>query len=69
MLLRYVLKAFEPGVLYTERQVNEILSRYNDDTASLRRGLIEYHLMNRESGGSAYRRMDGEPRQMGFSLI
>jgi len=54
VLLRYVLKSFEPGVRYTEKQVNEILSRYNDDTASLRRGLIEYHLMDRETGGSAY---------------
>ena len=36
-LLRYVLKAFEPGVRYSEKQVNEILLRYHDDTATLRR--------------------------------
>jgi|SRR5271157_1322875 len=53
-LLRYVLKAFEPGVRYSEKQVNEILLRYNDDTASLRRGLVEYHLMSREGGGGVY---------------
>ena len=53
-LLRYVLKAFEPGVRYTEKQVNEILLHYNDDTATLRRGLVEYQLMSREGGGGAY---------------
>lgn len=53
-LLRYVLMSFEPSVRYTKKQVNEILSRYNDDTASLRRGLIGYQLMDRETGGSAY---------------
>jgi predicted transcriptional regulator len=54
VLLHHVLKAFEPGVRYTEKQVNEILLRFNEDTASLRRGMIEYHLMERESDGGAY---------------
>jgi predicted transcriptional regulator len=54
VLLRYVLQAFEPGVRYTEKQVNEILLRFNEDTASLRRGMIEYHLMEREGGGGQY---------------
>lgn len=57
VLLRYVVKAFKPEVLYTEQQVNEILSRYHEDTASLRRGLIEYHLMGRAPGGGAYWRL------------
>jgi hypothetical protein len=34
------------------------LSRYSQDTASLRRGLIEYKLMAREAGGEAYWRID-----------
>jgi hypothetical protein len=53
-LLRYVLKAFEPGVRYSEKQVNEILLRYNEDTAMLRRSLVEYHMMAREGGGGEY---------------
>jgi len=59
VLLKYVLDSFEPGARYTEKEVNEILARFNPDTASLRRGLIEYHLMQRESGGSAYWRTEG----------
>ena len=54
VLLRYVFKAFEPGQRYPEKEVNEILKRYNEDTASLRRGLVEYKLMQREGGGGAY---------------
>ena len=54
VLLRYVLRSFAPGMRYTEKEVNEILGRFNEDTATLRRGLIEYHLMAREPGGSAY---------------
>lgn len=58
VILRYVLKAFEPGLRYPEKQVNEILSRFNEDTATLRRCLVDYHLMAREGGGGAYWRLE-----------
>ncbi len=58
VLLRYVVKAFEPGIHYPEKQVNEILSRFHDDTADLRRGLVEFKLMAREGGGGAYWRLE-----------
>jgi biotin operon repressor len=60
-ILRYVLQAFQPGVRYTEKEVNELLSQYSADTASLRRGLIEYKLMQRAADGSAYWRVDPPP--------
>jgi DNA-binding HxlR family transcriptional regulator len=50
VVLRHILTEFKPGVRYTEKQVNDILKRYHDDTATLRRELIAYRLMNRESG-------------------
>ncbi len=53
-ILRYVAVAFEPGRHYSEKEVNEILSQYNDDTAALRRGLVDYKMMDREAGGAAY---------------
>src|SRR5690606_4685954 len=53
-ILRYVVKAFEVGKKYTEKQVNEILSHYHEDTASLRRELIGYKLLKREGGGGEY---------------
>jgi hypothetical protein len=34
--------------------VNEILGRFNQDTARLRRALVDHGLMAREGGGGAY---------------
>lgn len=56
-ILRYVVQAFEVGKRYSEKQVNEILMRYYEDTATLRRELIGYGLMQREGGGGEYWRI------------
>lgn len=53
-VLRHVVKAFELNKRYSEKKVNEILSRYYEDTASLRRELVGYGLMKREGGGGEY---------------
>ncbi len=60
VILRHVLEAFEPGLRYPEKQVNEMLSRFNEDTATLRRCLVDYHLMAREGGGGAYWRLEAQ---------
>jgi len=54
VVLRYVVKAFEPGVRYSEKQVNEMLAHFHKDTATLRRELVGYGLMRREGGGGEY---------------
>ena len=56
-ILRYVVKAFDAGKRYSEKQVNEILGRYHDDTATLRRELVGFGLMQREGGGGEYWRV------------
>ncbi|HND49640.1 MAG TPA: DUF2087 domain-containing protein, partial [Anaerolineales bacterium] len=53
-VLRHIVKAFKVGKRYSEKQVNEILSTYHDDTASLRRELVGAKLMQREGGGGEY---------------
>lgn len=53
-VLRYVAQAFELNKKYSEKKVNEILSQYHEDTASLRRELVGYGLMKREGGGGDY---------------
>jgi biotin operon repressor len=53
-ILRYVVKPFEPGHRYSEKEVNDILRRFHDDTASLRRELVGSGLMKREGGGGDY---------------
>ncbi len=49
-VLRHVARAFEPGQRYPEKQVNELLSAFHEDTATLRRELVGYGLMKREHG-------------------
>ena len=56
-ILRYVVKAFDMGKRYSEKQVNEILSRYHEDTATLRRELVGFGLMQRKGGGGEYWRV------------
>jgi biotin operon repressor len=53
-ILRYVVRAFDLGKRYSEKQVNEILGRYHSDTATLRRELVGFGLMKREGGGGEY---------------
>jgi len=57
-ILRYVVKAFDIGKRYSEKQVNEILARYHADTATLRRELVGFGLMKREGGGGEYWRVE-----------
>lgn len=59
-VLRYVVKSFEPGQHYSEKQVNQILARFHADTASLRRELVGYGLMQREGGGGDYWRVENK---------
>ena len=56
-ILRHVVKAFDVDKRYSEKQVNEILSRYYADTATLRRELVGFKLMQREGGGGEYWRV------------
>jgi len=53
-VLRHVVRAFEPERRYSEKQVNEVLSKYHEDTASLRRELVGAGLLQRASDGSQY---------------
>ena len=49
-VLKHILKDIEPGREYTEKQINLLLKRRHPDTASLRRGMIDFRLMDRKSG-------------------
>ncbi len=49
-ILRYIVKSFEVGRRYPEKEVNEIIRRFHEDTAGLRRDLIDHKLMAREAG-------------------
>ena len=50
VILRHILKSFQTGTRYTEKQVNEIMARFHEDTATLRREMIAYRFMQRAEG-------------------
>jgi hypothetical protein len=45
-----VLTRFEPGRVYTEPEVNEVLLGVHEDFAYLRRELVNYHYLERAEG-------------------
>jgi predicted transcriptional regulator len=57
VILHYILQEFEPGRRYAESEVNEIISRFHEDYATIRREFIERRMMDREGGGGDYWRM------------
>jgi predicted transcriptional regulator len=59
-ILRFVVKEFKPGERYSEQEVNQILVKFHQDTASLRRELIVEGLLERSSGGREYWRAEVE---------
>jgi predicted transcriptional regulator len=60
VLLRYVARDLEPGVDYSERELNTLLLRYSADTATLRRGLVDHRILDREPGGARYWRVGAD---------
>lgn len=49
-LLAYLATAFEPGVKYTELEVNATVRVWHPDVAALRRYLVDQGLLSREAG-------------------
>lgn len=49
-VLDHVVRVFEPGLRYSEKEVNAALRAFHADYAALRRYLVDEGLMSRESG-------------------
>jgi hypothetical protein len=54
VLLNFLVDSFTPGTDYTEKEVNTLLQRFNEDTAGLRRDLVDAGLLERAGDGSRY---------------
>ncbi len=63
-VLLHLLARFEPGRVYPEAQVNELLARAHEDVAWLRRELVDYRYLTREHG--RYRVAEQPPVRVGF---
>lgn len=49
-MLDHLAQAFEPGEVYPEAAVNQVLQRFHPDHAALRRYLVENQFLTREDG-------------------
>lgn len=49
-LLDHLAQRFEPGRRYTEREVNALLAQVSEDTATLRRYLVDERFLDRADG-------------------
>lgn len=50
VVLDHLVRVFEPGVRYPEREVNALLAVWHPDTAALRRHLVDEGLLSRDAG-------------------
>ena len=50
VVLAHLVRVFEPGVRYPEREVNALLAVWHPDVAALRRYLVDEGLLAREGG-------------------
>jgi hypothetical protein len=50
VVLDHLVRVFEPGVRYPEREVNALLAVWHPDVAALRRYLVDERLLTRDSG-------------------
>ncbi len=56
IILQEILKEFEPGRKYTEKEVNLIIANFHDDFCTIRREMISEGMMQRE--GAIYQRKE-----------
>lgn len=50
VVLDHVVRVFEPGQRYSEAEVNAVLRAFHDDTAALRRFLVDEGMLSRAAG-------------------
>ena len=48
-VLNRIAQSFAEGTRYSEKEVNELISRFHDDTAAIRRYMIEYGILERDN--------------------
>jgi len=58
IVLCELVKKFEFGKIYKEKEVNELIKKAFEDHTFIRRYLVEYQFLGRETDGSAYWRME-----------
>ena len=50
IVLDHLAQQFQIGMRYTEREVNDVLRRFDDDVATMRRYLVDEQFLDRSQG-------------------
>ena len=50
VLLQWVARQIDPDCEYSEKEISAFLKQFNEDYATLRRELVDWHFMTREAG-------------------
>jgi hypothetical protein len=50
VILKHLARNFKPGVQYPENQVNQMLRKFHEDTAALRRYMVDNGFLHRDKG-------------------
>jgi AcrR family transcriptional regulator len=58
-VIEHISRLFEPGTVYTERQVDAILKGVADDHTKVRRYLVDYRFLDRTPDGGKYWTWEG----------
>ena len=56
IIYKEIVKSFRTNQNYSEREVNIIIADFHDDFCTIRRGLVELGLLEREKDGGVYRK-------------
>ena len=48
-VLHHIAQDLSPTTKYPEKELNAIIAKYHDDTAAIRRHMIEYGILERDS--------------------
>jgi len=54
IVLRRISQEFEPGKIYSEQEVKELLAKIYSDYSTLRRSLVDFGYIKRTRDGSSY---------------
>ena len=69
VVLDVIVQDFEPGIRYSEAQVNATLNRWHRDTAALRRYLVDEDYLDRDDDGGRVLALRRDARPVAATIL
>ncbi len=57
-VLEHIASELSPGTKYPEKELNSVIAKYHDDTAAIRRYMIEYGILDRDNESVYWLRLE-----------